>query len=204
MGRWPVPGRQFGFGPLESAVFVRIVGFSYAQGERIPRPLGACRKAGFVCAWAGQWSASVKAFRRQVGCDPQAILPAQRTGVAVERGGVPGIGGCPGQLLGETDRRSDFDKACGAAAVGEKTEMADTHEAQGQDVEQEAADELLAREGQVLVAVTVAVVLIVERTRAAQNTALGQGDAVAVAGQVIHHCLGVGETGLGAQPETRP
>jgi len=46
--------------------------------------------------------------------------------------------------------------ALGAAAIGQKAKVPNAHEALGQDVEQEAAEQLFAREGQDLVAVAVA------------------------------------------------
>ena len=200
MGWWPGRGKQFRFWPLERAVFARDRGFFYGQGERIPRPLGACRKAGFVCAWAGQWSASVKFFRRQVSDDPQATFPAQRTRVAVERSGALGFGARLAGLLGDVEGRTDLLDALGATTVGEKAEVTDAHEALGQDMKEEAAQELLAREGHDFVAVVVAVVLVVELhliVVEAKDPCVGQGDAVAVARQILHYRVGVGKTGLG-------
>lgn len=153
------------FGRFVRAIFARDRGFSYGPGERTPRPLGVCQKAGFVYALGlvrRQWSAFVKVFRRQVSGDPQATLPAQRTRVAVERGGAFGIGGGLRRLLRAVDRRPDLLDARGAAAVGEKAEMANTHEALGQDMKEKAADKLLPCEGQNFVATAVAVVLVVE------------------------------------------
>ena len=67
-------------------------------------------------------------------------------------------------------------------------------------MEQEAADELLAREREHLVAIAVAVVLVGEPHPAlvhGEQARIGEGDAVTVATQIRHHRLGVGETGLG-------
>lgn len=101
---------------------------SRGRGERDPRPLEACRKAGVWSddgAVRGQSSASLQAFRCQVGDDPEPALSAQRAGIAVERHGALGLGGCLRRRLRDVDRRTDLGAARGAAAVGEKAAVAD-------------------------------------------------------------------------------
>lgn len=60
-------------------------------------------------------------------------------------------------------RRSDQRELVAAAAVGEEAVVAHPHQPLGQDMEQEAAHELAAVEGQRLVAPTFAVVAIAQR-----------------------------------------
>ena len=105
-----------------------ISGISPHRNECLPRPLGACQEVGIGCGLGVvrfQSSASVKAFRRQVSGDPQATLPAQRTGVAVERSGALGFGARLAGLLGDLEGRTDLLDALGGAAVGEQAEGTD-------------------------------------------------------------------------------
>ena len=85
-------------------------------------------------------------------------------------------------------------------AVGEDAEVPNADKVLGDDVEQEAADELLGRQRHDVHAVTVAVVFPAK----AHDTGLeigeavvGEGDAVGVAPEVLEHLLGTGEGGLG-------
>jgi hypothetical protein len=49
-----------------------------------------------------------------------------------------------GSLLGGIDDRSDLAETFATAAVGEKANVADTHKALGEDVEQKTANERFA------------------------------------------------------------
>ena len=87
-----------------------------------------------------------------------------------------------------------------AIAVGQQAEVADLDEARGQDVEQEAADELDRIEGHDLDAVVVFGVAPAEAYLAVneiEEPAVSDGDAVGVAGQVLQHMLGSAEGWLG-------
>ena len=87
-----------------------------------------------------------------------------------------------------------------AIAVGEQAEVADPDEALGQDVEQEAADEFDGIEGHDLDAVIVFGVAPAKAHLAVneiQKPAVGDGDAVSIAGQVLQHMLGSAEGWLG-------
>src|SRR5664279_5306544 len=87
-----------------------------------------------------------------------------------------------------------------AIAVSEKAEVADLDEARGQDVKQEATDELDRIEGHDLDAVVVFGVAPAKAHLAVneiQKPAVGDGDAVSIAGQVLQHMLGSAEGWLG-------
>ena len=90
----------------------------------------------------------------------------------------------------------------GAGGVGEEAVVADAVEAGGQDVDQEAADELAGGEGHQLAPGLAlgAVVLPAEGDAAlveGDQAAVGDGDAVGVAGEVGQDRLGAGEGALG-------
>jgi hypothetical protein len=90
----------------------------------------------------------------------------------------------------------------GLAPVGQQAVVADAVEAQGQDVDEEAADELAWRQGHGLVPLAPlgSVVLSLEGDTPVvepDQAAVGDGDAVGVAGQVGEHRLGSGEGTLG-------
>src|SRR5271167_666905 len=87
-----------------------------------------------------------------------------------------------------------------AVAVGEQSEVADLDEACGQDVEQEAADELDRIEGHDAAAVVVSGVSPAKARLSvvkAGQPSVGDGDAVGVAGQVLQDVFGVAEGRLG-------
>ena len=78
--------------------------------------------------------------------------------------------------------------------------MADTDEAIGQDVEQEAAKELHGIESHHLLAVVIAIVLVMEANAASvegDQAVLGDGDAVGIASQVGKDLSGAAEGPLG-------
>ena len=86
-----------------------------------------------------------------------------------------------------------------AAAVGEKPVVADTDEALGQDVQQEAAGELTEWEREGPRAAT-AVVLVAEGDGLVihmEQAMVRDRDAVGVAGEILEHALGALEGRLG-------
>ena len=87
-----------------------------------------------------------------------------------------------------------------AIAVGEQAEVADLDEARRQDVKQEAADELDRIEAHDLDAVVVSGVAPAKAHLAVveiEEPAVGDGNAMSVAGQVLQHMLGSAEGWLG-------
>ena len=81
-------------------------------------------------------------------------------------------------------------------AIGEQPEVADAHEAIGDDVEQKAADELRGLQRHDLDAIAVGVVLPAEVDDAvgvADEPVVGEGDAVGVAAEVVEDVLGAGK-----------
>src|SRR5690349_3157459 len=88
----------------------------------------------------------------------------------------------------------------GTPAVGEIAVVADAMEAVGQDVEQEAADQLIGAKGHHLLLVVVAIILPAEADPAlgkTDQTAVGDGDAMSIAAEIIEHLLGSAERALG-------
>jgi hypothetical protein len=83
----------------------------------------------------------------------------------------------------------------GAGSVGEEAVVADADEALREDVEEEAADELRQRKGEGSHS-PAAVVLVAEGHRLVidvQESMVGEGDAVGVAGEVLEDVLGAVE-----------
>ena len=77
-------------------------------------------------------------------------------------------------------------------AISEKAEVTDTHEAIGQDVEQEAADKFLGIEGEGLLPIPVFAISIAQGDQAVlrvEDAVVGERDAVSVAAEVIKHGL---------------
>src|SRR5207248_2574205 len=88
----------------------------------------------------------------------------------------------------------------GAPAVGEIAVVADAMEAVRQNVEQEAADELVGAKGHHLLLVVVAIILPAEADPALGKTdkaAVGDGNAMGIAGEIIEHLLRSAERALG-------
>ena len=80
--------------------------------------------------------------------------------------------------------------------VGQKAEVTDTHEAFGQDMEEEAADEFLSMEGQGLFSVLVFAIPISEGDLAVfefEDAVIGERHTVSVAAEVIEDLLWGGE-----------
>src|SRR5437667_12774118 len=87
-----------------------------------------------------------------------------------------------------------------AMTVGEIAVVADAMEAVRQNVEQEAADELVGAKGHHLLLVVVAIILPAEADLALRKTdqaAVGDGDAMGIAAEIIEHLLGSAERSLG-------
>ena len=87
-----------------------------------------------------------------------------------------------------------------AVAVGKQSEVADLDEAGRQDMEQEAADELDRIERHDAAAVVMPGVAPAEAHLAvieAEESSVGDGDPMGVAGQILQHMLGSAERRLG-------
>ncbi len=87
-----------------------------------------------------------------------------------------------------------------ALAIAEEAVVADAMEALGEDMQQEAADKLVGRDGHDLLATAVPIVLPAETNGAiidVDEAIVGDGDAVRVAADVIEDLLGSGEGRLG-------
>jgi len=97
---------------------------------------------------------------------------------------VTGISHCG---LGFDQQLPDAREPCPAAAIGEETIVADAVETVGQAVQQEAADELAHVERHQLGRVAMPIVALAEghgRRIGADQTAVGDGDAVGVAAEI--------------------
>ena len=110
--------------------------------------------------------------------------------------------------LGHGEQLAGAGDVVGAAAVGEQAIVADAVEAAGQHVDEEAADELVARQRHDLVPLAAfdAVVLPPEGDAVVvegDQAAVGDGDAVGVAREIGEHRLGPGERALGSRRPTR-
>ena len=87
-----------------------------------------------------------------------------------------------------------------AVTVGEQPEVADLDEAGWQDMEQEAAYELGCIESHDAAAVVMSGVSPAKADQSvveAEESSVGDGDAVGIAGQVLQHVFGSAERGLG-------
>src|SRR5437764_11550 len=87
----------------------------------------------------------------------------------------------------------------GAPAVGEITVVADAMEAGGQDVEQEAADELVGGKDHHLLLVVVAIIFPAEADPTVgkpHQAAVCNGDAMGIAAEIIENLLGSAERSL--------
>lgn len=87
-----------------------------------------------------------------------------------------------------------------AGAIGQEAEVPNADEALGDDVEEEAADELLGRQRHDFHAVTVAVIFPAKPhgpVLEIDEALVGEGHPVGVAPEGLEHLLGAGEGGLG-------
>src|SRR5437879_6252709 len=102
--------------------------------------------------------------------------------------------------LGDSQQTAAMGQVGGAPAVGEIAVVADAMEAVRQNVEQEAADELVGAKGHHLLLVVVAIILPAEADPALGKTdkaAVGDGNAMGIAGEIIEHLLRSAERALG-------
>ena len=77
-------------------------------------------------------------------------------------------------------------------SVGQKAEVADTHEAVGEHVEEKTADEFVGVKGQSLFSIPVFAISITQGDQAVlhlEDTVVGKSDAVGVAAEIIKDCL---------------
>ena len=84
----------------------------------------------------------------------------------------------------------------GALAVGQKAEVTDAHESFGEQVQQEAAQELVDREGQQLLLVVVGGIAPAKSDLAVgkgDQAMVGDGHTMGVAAQILQHILGTTE-----------
>jgi len=128
------------------------------------------------------------------------------TTVRADEGGLQVGYGCRGRLrFGDGDDVQQFARLCEmlpASGIGEQPVVANAVEAAGQNVQQEAAHELIGSECHRLVARLPggAVVLAAEGDATCierQQTLVGDRDPVRVAGQIGEHRGGPGERALG-------
>ena len=86
------------------------------------------------------------------------------------------------------------------AAIGQEPERADADKAAGQDVEQEAAQELLRTERHHSLLITVGIILPAESDLVmfeSHEAVVGDGDAMGIAGEITQHMVGTAEGWLG-------
>jgi hypothetical protein len=91
-------------------------------------------------------------------------------------------------------------KSVAAPAVGEQSEVADADQALGQNVDQEAAQELLGGDRHDLLLAAARIIfpakrdpIILERNQ----SMVGDGDAVRIASEIVQNMLGTAEGWLG-------
>jgi hypothetical protein len=87
----------------------------------------------------------------------------------------------------------------GAPAIGEQAEVADADEAVGHDVEQEAAEKLVDVECHDLLPIAISIVAPAKvdvTVGEADETVVGEGDAMGVAPEIGEHMVGAGERRL--------
>ena len=80
--------------------------------------------------------------------------------------------------------------------IGEEAVVADSHEARGQNVLQEAVNEFFGRKGERLLPVSVGAISVAERHLrliAGEQTVIGDGHTMRVTSQIVQQFLGTGE-----------
>jgi len=88
----------------------------------------------------------------------------------------------------------------GAPAIGQEAERADADKAAGQNVEQEAAQELLRTECHHSLLIPVGIILPAESNLVmleSHESMVGDGHAMGIAGEIAEHMMGTAEGGLG-------
>ena len=87
-----------------------------------------------------------------------------------------------------------------SSAVSEESEVSDANQAAGQDMKQEAAQELMSGNGHDLLLAAVSIVPPAEGDAivfGGNEPMVGNGDAMGVAGQVVENLFGTAEGWLG-------
>jgi len=88
----------------------------------------------------------------------------------------------------------------GAATVGQEAEGADAHKAAGQDMQQEAAQEFGGLEGHHSLVIAVGIISPAEGDLVVgegDETMVGDGDAMSVAGEIAEEMMGTAEGWFG-------
>jgi len=88
----------------------------------------------------------------------------------------------------------------GATAIGQESEETNADKAAGQDMQEEASQELLRRERHLLFPIAVGVILPAEGNLVvleSQETLVGDGHAMGVASEIAQHMMGTTEGWLG-------
>jgi hypothetical protein len=109
------------------------------------------------------------------------------------------LGVRPGDRLGLAESVPAAGEESGPGSVGQKAVVTDPDKALGEDVEEEAANELPKRKGQGSDP-TAAVILETEGDRCVvdmKQPVVGDGDAVGIAGEILQDVLGAVEGRLG-------
>jgi len=129
------------------------------------------------------------------GCEPFDDLHDAGTGWTAKAGWLRWIDAfCHAEQSAAAVERS------APSAVGEEAEMSDANQASGQDVQQEAAQELICGNGDDLLLAAVGIITPTEGDAIVfkrHETMVGDGHAMGVAGQVVENMFGATEGRLG-------
>ena len=130
------------------------------------------------------------------------------TSMMPEQAGQRRLGGSGGSMRAVVPSRlaATFERST-PSAVGEESEVADANQAAGQDVQQEAAQELIGGNGHDLLLAAVGIVPPAEGDAIVlegHETMVGDGDAMGVAGQIVEHMFGPAEGWLGVDDPVLP
>ena len=93
------------------------------------------------------------------------------------------------------------------STVGEESEVSDANQTSGQDVKKKTAQELMGGNGHDLLLAAVGIVSPAEGDAIAlkgQETMVGDGDALGIAGQVVENMFGATEGRLGVDQPVLP
>jgi hypothetical protein len=143
---------------------------------------------------AGQRKTKVDHAAAASGAPVDPMTREQRIALAV----MPRFGRRRG--LGGLEGGADLGEFGCPAGVGQEARVADAAEAMGQDMQQEPADELAGIERHRFALVAGAVVLPAEADApilAREQTAVGEGDPVRVAAEIVENLPGPAERSLG-------
>jgi hypothetical protein len=115
--------------------------------------------------------------------------------------GGGGSGGCRWVRQGLVGEQALTEgEESGAPPIGQEPERADADKASRQDVEQEAAQELLRTERHHSLLITVGIILPTESNLVileSHEAVIGDGHAMSVTGEIAEHMMGTAEGGLG-------